>query len=84
MNISLKDSNGQIRDLGDVLDEVASKWDTFSRNEQNQISTAIAGEMCARTYSNIWIINNQNFPISVNPKLIAWEYRDNTILDCAS
>ena len=47
MNISLKDSGGQIRDLGDVLDEVASKWNTFSRNEQNQISTAIAGEMCA-------------------------------------
>ena len=43
MNISLKDSSGQIRDLGDVLDEVASKWNTFSRNEQNQISTAIAG-----------------------------------------
>ena len=41
MNISLKDSSGQIRDLGDVLDEVASKWDTFSRNEQNQISTAV-------------------------------------------
>lgn len=40
MNISLKDSSGQIRDLGDVLDEVASKWNTFSRNEQNQISTA--------------------------------------------
>lgn len=40
MNISLKDSSGQIRNLGDVLDEVASKWNTFSRNEQNQISTA--------------------------------------------
>lgn len=62
MNISLKDSNGQIRDLGDVLDEVASKWDTFSRNEQNQISTAIAGEMCARTYSNVWVIITRIFP----------------------
>lgn len=37
MNISLKDSNGQIRDLGDVLDEVGAKWDTFTRNEQNQL-----------------------------------------------
>lgn len=37
MNISLKDSSGQIRDLGDVLDEVASKWNTFTRNEQNQL-----------------------------------------------
>lgn len=38
MNISLKDSNGQIRDLGDVLDEVGAKWDTFTRNEQNQLN----------------------------------------------
>ena len=59
MNISLKDSSGQIRDLGDVLDEVASKWDTFSRNEQNQISTAIAGTRQANlnigwVYSNVY------------------------------
>ena len=38
MNISLKDSSGQIRDLGDVLDEVGAKWDTFTRNEQNQLN----------------------------------------------
>ena len=37
MNISLKDSSGQIRDLGDVLDEVGAKWNTFTRNEQNQL-----------------------------------------------
>ena len=37
MKISLKDSSGQIRDLGDVLDEVGSKWNTFTRNEQNQL-----------------------------------------------
>jgi hypothetical protein len=43
MNISLKDEQGQIRDLDDVLDEVAGRWDTFTTNEKNQISTAIAG-----------------------------------------
>lgn len=43
VGLSLRDEEGQIRDLGDVLDEVAAKWDTYSRNQQNQISTAIAG-----------------------------------------
>lgn len=40
VGLSLKDEEGQIRDLGDVLDEVAAKWDTYTRNQQNQISTA--------------------------------------------
>ena len=47
MNISLKDSSGQIRDLGDVLDEVGAKWNTYNRNQQSQLATAIAGGMCA-------------------------------------
>ena len=47
MNISLEDRSGQIRDLGDVLDEVGAKWNTYNRNQQNQLATAIAGGMCA-------------------------------------
>lgn len=43
VGLSLRDESGQIRDLGDVLDEVAAKWNTYTRNQQNQISTAIAG-----------------------------------------
>lgn len=40
VGLSLRDESGQIRDLGNVLDEVAAKWDTYTRNQQNQISTA--------------------------------------------
>lgn len=40
VGLSLRDESGQIRDLGDVLDEVAAKWNTYTRNQQNQISTA--------------------------------------------
>ena len=43
VGISLTDTEGQLRDLDDVLDEVAARWDTFTRNQQAQISTAIAG-----------------------------------------
>lgn len=47
VGLTLRDETGQIRDLGDVLDEVAANWNTYTRNQQNQISTAIAGKMCA-------------------------------------
>lgn len=40
VGLSLRDESGQIRDLGDVLDEVAAQWNTYTRNQQNQISTA--------------------------------------------
>lgn len=43
VGISLTDTEGQLRDLDDVLDEVAARWGTFTRNQQAQISTAIAG-----------------------------------------
>ena len=46
LGISLKDSSGQIKDLGDVLDEVASKWDTFTRNEQNQLKFRLGIQQC--------------------------------------
>lgn len=43
VGISLTDTEGQLRNLDGVLDEVAARWDTFTRNQQAQISTAIAG-----------------------------------------
>jgi len=44
VNISLTDSEGQIRDIEDVLDEIGDKWSTWDRNTQNQIATAVAGQ----------------------------------------
>ena len=41
--------------LGDVLDELSTKWETFGTTEQSQIAGAIAGKpFYARTYSDIW------------------------------
>lgn len=34
VGVSLKDTNGQFRDLDDVFLELASKWDTLDRNSQ--------------------------------------------------
>lgn len=43
VGISLRDDNGIIKASSDILDEVAAKWDTWNRNQQAQIATAIAG-----------------------------------------
>lgn len=43
LGLTLKDENGIIKDTSVILDEVAEKWNTWNRNEQNQIATAIAG-----------------------------------------
>lgn len=43
LGIALRDSNGQFRNSGEVLDEVASKWQTFDSVAQHAIATAFAG-----------------------------------------
>lgn len=43
VGINLRDEEGQIRNVGEVLDEVAASWNTYTRNQQAQISTAVAG-----------------------------------------
>jgi len=44
LGISLTDTSGNFRKMGDVLDEISSKWKSFSNIEQAQIATAIAGK----------------------------------------
>lgn len=43
MGIALRDSQYEWRSFEEVLDEVASKWDSFNNTQQSQIATAIAG-----------------------------------------
>lgn len=43
IGISLRDSQGQFRNFGDVLDEIGSKWKSYNSVEQNAITTSIAG-----------------------------------------
>lgn len=43
VGISLTDTNGEVRDLSDVLDELGGIWDTLNRNQKSYLATAIAG-----------------------------------------
>jgi len=53
-NIALRDNVGQFRPMGDVLDEIGLKWETYGATEKAQIAGALAGKTYARTYSDIW------------------------------
>lgn len=44
VGIALRDNQGNWYDFYDVLDEVASRWDSFSDIQQSQITTALGGK----------------------------------------
>ena len=43
LGIKLRESNNEFRNFGDVLDEVAASWDTYSSVQRAMISDAFAG-----------------------------------------
>ncbi|MBR4890122.1 MAG: phage tail tape measure protein [Clostridia bacterium] len=43
VGVSLKDVNGQFRNLDDVFLELSEKWDTLDRNTQRYVATIAAG-----------------------------------------
>ena len=43
VGISLTNSQGEVKDLGIVLDELGIIWDTLSRNQKSYLATQIAG-----------------------------------------
>jgi TP901 family phage tail tape measure protein len=48
--IALRDANLQFRPMGDVLDEIGAKWNTYGATQKAQIAGAIAG---VRQYTNL-------------------------------
>lgn len=42
VGVALRDSQGQFRNMDDVLIELASKWDTLSNSTQRYLGTVIA------------------------------------------
>ena len=44
VGIALRDNQGNWYDFYDVLDEIASKWDSFTDVQQSQITTALGGK----------------------------------------
>lgn len=44
VGITLRDSSNSFRPMGDVLDEIAAKWNTLSETEQSAVATTVAGK----------------------------------------
>ena len=45
IGVSIKDANGQLRDMDDVVLELGEKWNILNRNEQRFVATAFAGNL---------------------------------------
>lgn len=43
VNIKIRDTETSFRPMGDVIDEIASKWNTMNEVEQSAVANAIAG-----------------------------------------
>ena len=50
MGVNVLDANGQLRDMGTVIEEIGSKWKTMSREQQVSLSQIMAG---TRQYNNL-------------------------------
>lgn len=50
LGIEALDASGNLRDQGDVIEEIGNKWDTFNRNQQVALAQIIAG---TRQYSRM-------------------------------
>ena len=49
-NINVLDTNGQLRDMGDVIEEIGAKWGTLTKEQQVALSQVMAG---TRQYNNL-------------------------------
>ena len=50
MGFNVLDMNGKLRDMGEVIEEIGSKWSTMSREQQISLSQTVAG---TRQYNNL-------------------------------
>lgn len=50
VGISILDTNGDLREMGNVIEEVAGKWDTWTKAQQAAIAQSLAGK---RQYNNL-------------------------------
>lgn len=53
VDVALMDSNGQFRNLADVLDEVGVQWDGLDSRQRSYIATTVAGKMNAPYYGDM-------------------------------
>ena len=69
VGVSIKDSNGELRDMDRILDDIGSKWDTLNKDEQVALAQAVGG---IRQYTQFialmdnWDFMKENLEIAKN------------------
>lgn len=69
MGINVLDTNGKLRDMGDVIEEIGGKWSSMSREQQVALAQTVAG---TRQYSRLmslfdnWGMYNEALKTSEN------------------
>ena len=59
VGIDIKDTNGQLKDMDVILDEMGSKWNTWGRDTQTALAQTVAG---VRQYTQLMtLMNNYDF-----------------------
>ena len=53
IGVDVLDSSGDLRDMGDIIEEVAGKWDTMTAAQKNGVAIAMAGK---RQYNNLFAL----------------------------
>lgn len=67
--VNVLDANNQLRDMGDVIEEIGEKWTTMSREQQIALSQTMAG---TRQYNNLlslfdnWDMYTDSLKMSAN------------------
>lgn len=59
VGVSIKDSNGELRDMDDILDDTGDKWQTLNKDQQVALAQAVGG---VRQYTQfIALMDNWDF-----------------------
>lgn len=59
VGIEIKDTDGQLKDMDNILDEMGTKWSTWSRDTQTALAQTVAG---VRQYTQLMtLMNNYDF-----------------------
>lgn len=69
IGVNIKDANGEVKDMDDILDEMGAKWQTISKDEQIAVAQAVAG---TRQYTQLvalmdkWDVFKENLSYAQN------------------
>lgn len=69
VGIAIKDGNGELRNMDDILDDMGKKWDTLSKAQQVSLAQTVAG---TRQYTQLialmdnWDVFSQNLETAYN------------------